>query len=474
VSTSFHHVTIASASLAAPASSSTRVMTVASTSSTRVMTVASTLSSASRAAPASSSTRVMTVASTLSSASPAAPAPCVSHGIISSSTQTCITTDNRGSQTNAYKSKLVVYRRPGFSPASINNNKSPRLPINLGRSPKFFTPVERRTFALNKSPMISSSPSRQHVTFVATLLLSDSDVLFYTGIATRSLFHALHDLVGSFVRHRSHVTFSFVKSMRKYLPSPIRFGPNRKLSSIDEFLLVCMKLKMGLLSSDLARRFSISETLCSAIIHKWVNVMHKTIGKYVYWASREEVKASKPMRYRDFPDLRAIIDCTEIFIETPKDPLLQYNTWSNYKHHNTVKFLIAVAPNSSITYVSPVYTGRNSDTAITKHCGFLDKLDLHDHIMADKGFLINEECAHRLITVDIPPGKRGVSQMSAAMIAKTKRIANKRILVEQVIGRLKTFRILSHEMPLSLLPLASKIVVICSALCNLKGPIYKT
>ena len=36
---------------------------------------------------------------------------------------------------------------------------------------------------------------------------------------------------------------------------------------------------------------------------------------------------------------RIIIDCTEIFIERPKSLINQASTWSDYKHHNTVKFL---------------------------------------------------------------------------------------------------------------------------------------
>ena len=42
-----------------------------------------------------------------------------------------------------------------------------------------------------------------------------------------------------------------------------------------------------------------------------------------------------------------IIDCSEIFIETPKNLELQSATWSDYKHHNTLKFLVCVAPNSA-------------------------------------------------------------------------------------------------------------------------------
>ena len=60
-----------------------------------------------------------------------------------------------------------------------------------------------------------------------------------------------------------------------------------------------------------------------------------------------------------------IIDCTEVFIATPKSLELQSATWSEYKPHNTVKFLVCVAPNPSVIYVSEGYTDSVSDKPLT-------------------------------------------------------------------------------------------------------------
>ena len=51
---------------------------------------------------------------------------------------------------------------------------------------------------------------------------------------------------------------------------------------------------------------------------------------------------------------------------------LQSTTWSVYKHHNTIKFLVCVAPNSSIIYISEFYTGCISNKALTKQSGFFE------------------------------------------------------------------------------------------------------
>ena len=125
---------------------------------------------------------------------------------------------------------------------------------------------------------------------------------------------------------------------RTFLSSPHRFGSDWKLPSIDEFLLMMMRLRLGSLNSDLAERFCISPTITSQIFKMWL--VSKVIGSMVYWPDKEQVIATKRSRFRHLPDLVSIIDCSEIFIEKPKKLSLQFSTWSDYKHHNTMKFLI--------------------------------------------------------------------------------------------------------------------------------------
>ena len=48
-----------------------------------------------------------------------------------------------------------------------------------------------------------------------------------------------------------------------------------------------------------------------------------------------------PMEFRKkFNKCIVIIDCFEVFMERPKGLMARAQTWSNYKHHNTVKILI--------------------------------------------------------------------------------------------------------------------------------------
>lgn len=242
--------------------------------------------------------------------------------------------------------------------------------------------------------------------------------------------------------------------------------------SKDELVLTLMKLRLGSLFKDLAHRFCISQSLASQVFHSWLTAMNEVLCEMVWFPPKIHIQYSKPKRFNCLPDLRSIVDATEIFIETPKDPKLQCSTYSSYKHHNTAKFLIACAPNSCITFVSRVYGGRASDKEITINSGFLDLHEPYDMILADKGFNLAEECCARRITLYVPPGKRGKAQLSVSAVKKTKQVANLRILIEQVIRQLKTFRILSGQVPVTLVPHLHKVVKVCAALTNFKRSIY--
>ena len=119
-------------------------------------------------------------------------------------------------------------------------------------------------------------------------------------------------------------------------------------------LLALMKIRLGLLHMDLANRFSISISLCSQIFGSWVRAMALALRSMIYMPEQDVISATTPQRFHSVRGLHTIIDASELFIETQKDPKLQSSTWSSYKHHNTLKFLVAVDPNSMVTFISKV------------------------------------------------------------------------------------------------------------------------
>jgi len=93
------------------------------------------------------------------------------------------------------------------------------------------------------------------------------------------------------------------------------------------------------------------------------------------------------------------VKCTEFLIDHSSDLKGRCQTWSNYKQHNTIKFLIAVTPQGKISCVSKAWGGRVSHQYIAEHCGILDKLLPEDFVLADRGFTIQDSVGFHCVEV---------------------------------------------------------------------------
>jgi len=96
---------------------------------------------------------------------------------------------------------------------------------------------------------------------------------------------------------------------------------------------------------------------------------------FIKWPERDTLRETMPTAFRKFfKKCAVIIDCTEIFIERPSDLLARAQVWSNYKHHSTIKFLIGITPQGTISHISKCVGGRMSDKEITEQSGLIQHL----------------------------------------------------------------------------------------------------
>ena len=105
--------------------------------------------------------------------------------------------------------------------------------------------------------------------------------------------------------------------------------------------------------------------------------------------------------------------------------------WSDYKYHSTIKYLIEITPNGAISYISNSYGGRASDSFIVKNSGVLNFIQPGDQVMADRGFKIQDILNFYQCTLCIPPSKDTNLQMTKVDVAKTTKIANVPVYVDQ-------------------------------------------
>ena len=96
----------------------------------------------------------------------------------------------------------------------------------------------------------------------------------------------------------------------------VKRGPKRKLQLEEELLLTLMRLR--LLFVVLAFRFKVSHSLVTQIFSTWVRFMSRELNWMIMWPSRGQIQLELPEAFRKiYPKVRCIIDCTEVFAETP-------------------------------------------------------------------------------------------------------------------------------------------------------------
>ena len=249
----------------------------------------------------------------------------------------------------------------------------------------------------------------------------------------------------------------------------------RKLEPKEQLFLTVVCLRRGYSIDTMAHFFGIAPSTISTTFTTWIQLLYCHFNDYRQhmFPERQHFKGNLPRVFKTFKNIRCTIDCTEFFVQMPRDFRRQGNLYSSYKGTHTFKCLIGVAPNGAIVCVSDLFEGSISDRAIVEKSGFLNYMNPGDLVLADRGFTIKDLLLSRQADLNIPPflGKR--EKFTPQEELKTRRIAKARIHVERVIERVKKFKLINGRIPLSLSPIADQLVFVASCLVNFQDPLVK-
>ena len=281
--------------------------------------------------------------------------------------------------------------------------------------------------------------------------IEHNDVLirFYTGFPSYEILLFFYEFLGPAV-HRLQYWGS--KTVTKH--------HKKKLDPFNQLFLTLIKLRLNLKERDLSERFGISVSSVSKYFITWICFLYHHLTEIDWMPTVSQVKATLPHAFKEkYPNTYVIIDASEFFLETPSDLRLQSSTWSNYKHHNTAKLLIACTPNGAISYISSLYVGSISDVELTRVSGLISKLPRNESasVMADRGFTIRDQLNEVGVELNIPPFLEGQKQLPSSKVQEGRTIASLRIHVERAIGRVKNYTILKSPLPLSMSCIANQI-----------------
>ncbi|XP_051803284.1 COMM domain-containing protein 2 isoform X2 [Acanthochromis polyacanthus] len=259
---------------------------------------------------------------------------------------------------------------------------------------------------------------------------NDEKVLFFTGLPTYQILLAIYTFLGPHL--------------------PVK----KSLDKFQQLILTLMRLRLNVSTTFLSYAFNVSIVTASRVVSDVIDVMFIRMKPLIVWPEREQLQKTMPMQFRKHFGTKCvvIIDCFEVFIERPSNLVARAETWSSYKHLNTIKFLIGITPQGTVSYISNAWGGRANDKYITENYGFLEKILPGDLIPADRGFNIQTALACRMAHVKIPAFTRGKSQLAHVDLETTRKIAHVRIHVERVIGCVRQkYTILEGVLPIDFL-----------------------
>ncbi len=242
----------------------------------------------------------------------------------------------------------------------------------------------------------------------------------------------------------------FVLETVMWLLAPHMDGmKNMKLSKFQQLLLTLMRLRLDLRNQDLAYRFGVKVGTVTRTVHQMVNIMSSTlVPTAVFWPSRAELRKNLPAALRaSHPDCAVIIDCFTVPFEEPvsrgnhqQQQRMMPSSQGVGASYNVLKYLIGVAPQGVVTFVSRGVLGNVSDKSLAEGCGFLCKLLPGDVVLASRDLDIADSVAARGALFKIAGGYQeeayGSSEGSPLADASSETVSVQRH-VERVISMVK-------------------------------------
>ncbi|XP_047226025.1 uncharacterized protein LOC124871076 isoform X2 [Girardinichthys multiradiatus] len=210
----------------------------------------------------------------------------------------------------------------------------------------------------------------------------------------------------------------FVLETVMWLLAPHMDGmKNIKLSKFQQLLLTLMRLRLDLRNQDLAYRFGVKVGTVARTVHRMVNIMSSTlVPTAVFWPSRAELRKNLPAALQtSHPDCAVIVECFTVPLEEPLSMGAEHQQQQTMcpcsgemgPGYSSLKYLIGVAPQGVVTFVSRGVPGSVSDKGLAEGCGFLCKLLPGDVVLSCRDLDIEDSVAARGASFKIAGACRG-------------------------------------------------------------------
>jgi len=218
-------------------------------------------------------------------------------------------------------------------------------------------------------------------------------VAFYTGFPSRAALMACFKFLGpadnELMYWNSKIDDAPCKVKRKGCPW--------KLAPIDEFFIVLVRLRLGLLEQLLAALVGVSCATISRIFTSWINFLYFKLNKFPCGPRKMLqtcLTASEiciPQHGSSLMQLKSILKA--IITRPAADDVFKLQKLQH------IKALVGISPSGAITFVSSLHSGSISDKELTRQSGILALLDRGDSV---RGFDIETDLIPLGVKLNIP------------------------------------------------------------------------
>ena len=168
----------------------------------------------------------------------------------------------------------------------------------------------------NKAKDLFESMEKKGQIFSLTSLKCDATLFaYYTGLPSYDVFFSLFKYLEPLAEDMQYVS----QAGKPHHADKFRKKPGkcRSLTLEDELFATLVRLRLGLPSKDCARRFGIAESTFSVIFNTWVILLAQQLELICSMPSSDKTSEYQAPCFDNFSNVRIVLDCTEIFSQTP-------------------------------------------------------------------------------------------------------------------------------------------------------------
>ncbi|KAF7709366.1 uncharacterized protein LOC124383076 [Silurus meridionalis] len=214
---------------------------------------------------------------------------------------------------------------------------------------------------------------------------------------------------------------------------------NAKLSVFQQLLLTLMRLRLDLRNQDLAYRFGVKVPTVTRTVHRIIDIMFTTlVPTAIFWPSRVELRKNLPEVVKcAHPDCAVIIDCFTVSLEKAVSIDTHYHGSGATGFSSELKYVIGVAPQGAVMFVSRGAPGNISDKTLVESCGLLHKLLPGDVVLAEHDFGIKDLVGAHRADILIPRSElHETEQSNLDTIDEPSLAASQRVNVHKHVERI--------------------------------------